>query len=87
MKKLFLLVAVACFAFSASAQEALGSRAQVVSPQINENNSVTLRLAAPEAKKVTVAGNFLTPDGNPVDLAKAQAAADKAAEAAQNAEA
>lgn len=67
MKKLFLLVAAACFAFSASAQEALGSRAQVVSPQINENNSVTLRLAAPEAKKVTVAGNFLTPDGTPVE--------------------
>ena len=67
MKKLFLFVAAVCFCFSASAQEALGSRAQVVSPQINENNSVTLRLAAPEAKKVTVAGNFLTPDGTPVE--------------------
>ena len=67
MKKLFLLAVTALFAFSASAQEALGSRAQVVSPQINDDNSVTLRLAAPEAKKVTVAGNFLTPDGQPVE--------------------
>ena len=67
MKKLFLLAVAAVMAFSASAQEALGSRAQVVSPQINADNSVTLRLAAPEAKKVTVAGNFLTPDGQPVE--------------------
>lgn len=67
MKKLFLLVVAACIYVGASAQEALGSRAQVVSPQINENNSVTLRLSAPEAKKVTVAGNFLTPDGTPVE--------------------
>ena len=43
MKKLFLLAVTALFAFSASAQEALGSRAQVVSPQINDDNSVTLR--------------------------------------------
>jgi len=40
---------------------------------------------APVARAILDA--YFYPDGNPVDLAKAQAAADKAAEAAQNAEA
>ena len=32
-----------------SAQQALWSASKVVSPQINDDNSVTFRLAAPEA--------------------------------------
>lgn len=67
MKKLFLLVAAVCVTLGVSAQEALRSGSKIVSPEIHDNNSVTLRLFAPEAKKVVVAGNFLTPDGNPVE--------------------
>ena len=62
MKKLFLLVAAVCVTLGASAQEALRSGSKIVSPEIHDNNSVTLRLFAPEAKKVMVAGNFLTTD-------------------------
>ncbi|MBQ5719868.1 MAG: esterase, partial [Alistipes sp.] len=62
MKKLFLLVAAMCVCLGATAQEALRSGSQIVSPEIHDNNSVTLRLFAPEAKKVMVAGNFLTTD-------------------------
>lgn len=62
MKKLFLLVAAMCVCLGVSAQEALRSGSQIVSPEIHDNNSVTLRLFAPEAKKVMVAGNFLTTD-------------------------
>ena len=62
MKKLFLLVAAMCVCLGATAQEALRSGSQIVSPEIHDNNSVTLRLFAPEAKKVMVAGNFLTAD-------------------------
>ena len=67
MKKLFLLVAAVCVTLGAAAQEALRSGSQIVSPEIHDNNSVTLRLFAPEAKKVSVVGNFLTPDENPVE--------------------
>ena len=62
MKKLFLLVAAMCVCLGTTAQEALRSGSQIVSPEIHDNNSVTLRLFAPEAKKVMVAGNFLTTD-------------------------
>ena len=62
MKKLFLLVAAMCVCLGVTAQEALRSGSQIVSPEIHDNNSVTLRLFAPEAKKVMVAGNFLTTD-------------------------
>lgn len=62
MKKLFLLVAAVCVTLCATAQEALRSGSKIVSPEIHDNNSVTLRLFAPEAKKVMVAGNFLTTD-------------------------
>lgn len=67
MKKLFLLVAAVCVTLSATAQEALRSGSKIVSPEIHDNHSVTLRLFAPDAKKVVVAGNFLTPDGKPVE--------------------
>ncbi len=67
MKRLFLLFAAMCVTLSATAQEALRSGSKIVSPEIHDNNSVTLRLFAPEAKKVSVTANFLTPDGKPVE--------------------
>lgn len=42
-------------------QQALGSAIDVVSPQINENNTVTFRINAPAARQVLVTGDFLAP--------------------------
>lgn len=66
MKKLFLLFVTMSVMMGAMAQEALRSGSKIVSPEIHDNNSVTLRLFAPEAKKVSVTANFLNPDGTPV---------------------
>ena len=44
---------------SASAQQALGNRSKIVSPEINPDNSVTFRLIAPKAVKVEVFGDFI----------------------------
>ena len=40
-------------------QQALWGRAAVVSPQVNDNKTVTFRIAAPKAIKVQVTGDFL----------------------------
>ena len=67
MKKItFLILAVFAVVFGAQAQEALWSRANVVSPQINEDNSVTFRLMAPQAQKVAVTGDFTTTEGKDI---------------------
>lgn len=67
MKKLLTLaVAVLCMGSAAFAQQALGSRANVKSPEIHPDNSVTFRLKAPEAKKVVVTGDFTTTAGEDI---------------------
>ena len=67
MKKItFLILAAFAVVFGAQAQEALWSRANVVSPQINEDNSVTFRLMAPQAQKVAVTGDFTTTEGKDI---------------------
>ena len=43
----------------AFAQQALWGGSKIVSPQINDDNSVTFRLRAPKAVKVEVTGDFL----------------------------
>lgn len=58
MKKYLTLLAAAVFA-CANAQQALWGGSQIVSPQINPDNTVTFRLAAPKAMKVQVTGDFL----------------------------
>ena len=66
--KRFLTLAVALLfvASAAVAQQALGSRANVTSPEIHPDNSVTFRLKAPEAKKVVVTGDFTTTAGEDI---------------------
>ena len=59
MKKLLSLASCALLALCANAQQALWGAPQIVSPQINEDNTVTFRLAAPNAKEVKVTGDFL----------------------------
>lgn len=59
MKHIFTLLALILVCSLASAQQALWGGARIVSPQINPDYSVTFRLAAPNAKKVQVTGDFL----------------------------
>lgn len=59
MKKIIAAAALAALSTGAFAQQALFSAANVVSPQINEDNSVTFRLYSPKAVTVEVTGDFL----------------------------
>lgn len=67
MKRLFISIAAIVFAcLAAQAQQALWSRSAVVSPQINDDGSVTFRLNAPETRKAIVAGDFTTREGKDI---------------------
>lgn len=67
MKRLFISIAAIAFAcLAAQAQQALWSRSAVVSPQINDDGSVTFRLNAPETRKAIVAGDFTTREGKDI---------------------
>ncbi len=67
MKKLVFLIAAAfCTGVAVQAQQALWSRSNVVSPQINGDRSVTFRLSAPGAAKAAVVGDFTAADGKDV---------------------
>ena len=61
MKKTILSVALAAFCLSASAQEKLFQSANVQSPVVNKDGTVTFNLFAPKAVKVEVTGDFLAP--------------------------
>lgn len=57
--KLFTIAALCAVAFAnVSAQQALGLKSLVVSPQINNDNTVTFRYVDPNAKEITVKGDF-----------------------------
>ena len=60
MKKIYLCV-LAAFCLSASAQEKLFQSANVQSPVVNKDGTVTFNLFAPKAVKVEVTGDFLAP--------------------------
>lgn len=59
MKRMFLLAAMALSAFAAEAQQAIFERHDTRSPELNADGTVTFRLKAPEAHKVTVAGDCI----------------------------
>lgn len=61
MKKLGMFIAGCMCALIGYAQQALFGGGELISPQINENQSVTFRLWAPKAVKVEVQGDFLPP--------------------------
>ena len=69
MKKILLVACLSTISLLAMSQESLWGKAAVASPEIHENNTVTFRLAAPDASKVEVTGDFLpeqeivTPEG------------------------
>lgn len=69
-KHLLLFVAILLFGtLSIAAQEALWQATDVVSPQVNADQTVTFRIVAPKASKVCLTGDFLpqrtvqTPEG------------------------
>lgn len=58
MKKLILFVAL-FFCLNLTAQQALWGVPTIVSPEVNNDKTVTFRLNAPGAKRVQVTGDFL----------------------------
>ena len=63
MKRIIISAAALLICAVSFAQQALWDAAQAVSPQVNEDNSVTFRLHAPKAVKVQVSGDFLPAEG------------------------
>lgn len=59
MKKLLSFTIAIVLCMSALAQQALWGGQDIISPEINPDNSVTFRLHAPKAIKVQVTGDFL----------------------------
>lgn len=59
MKKIFALMTSATLTLGALAQQALWGVPQIISPEVNADNSVTFRFAAPNAQEVKVTGDFL----------------------------
>lgn len=59
MKKIILLASALILSLGSFAQQALWGGQQVISPEINADNSVTFRFVAPKAIKVQVTGDFL----------------------------
>lgn len=65
--RLIALISALAFCISASAQQTIGGRAQIISPEINPDGTVTFRYRNPKAVTVQLSGDFL-PDSRPVDL-------------------
>jgi enterochelin esterase family protein len=59
MKRFTFFAAMLLSAFVAEAQQAIFERHDTRSPQFNDDGTVTLRIKAPEAKKVTVVGDCI----------------------------
>ena len=61
MKRITSIFVLTLIAFSCFAQQNLFGGQNVISPEINADNSVTFRFVAPKAIKVQVTGDFLPP--------------------------
>ena len=59
MKRLALVIPCFLFVFVSFSQQALWGGSQIVSPEINPDNTVTFRLYAPHADNVQLTGDFL----------------------------
>ncbi|MBO5805437.1 MAG: esterase [Tidjanibacter sp.] len=59
MKRLLTLIATLTLALGAMAQQSLWGSEPIISPEINSDNSVTFRLAAPNANHVKLTGDFM----------------------------
>lgn len=61
MKKISVLSIILLFCISSFAQQALWGGQDIISPEINSDNTVTFRFQNPKAIKVQVTGDFLSP--------------------------
>ena len=59
IRKTILMIAALAATTALNAQQALWGGAQIESPVVNEDGTVTFRYHAPKAVKVTVSGDFL----------------------------
>lgn len=71
MRKATVLIVTLLMAMSICAQQALWGGESIVSPEINDDNTVTFRIKAPKAIKVQVQGDFLQAPGY-ADLAEGE---------------
>lgn len=58
-KSFFSIVCILLLSFSAFSQQALWGGAQIISPEVNPDHSVTFRFMAPGADTVQITGDFL----------------------------
>ncbi len=58
-----VIVVFMLFGFPAMAQQALGGGTQIVSPEIQSNNTVIFRLQAPNAREVKISGDWMPAQG------------------------
>ncbi len=64
IKKIYIVTALAIFlSTNAFAQQSLWGGEQIVSPEINENSTVTFRLKAPKATEVKLSGDWMPSEG------------------------
>jgi enterochelin esterase family protein len=65
MKKqiLFIFAFYVMTCFNSSAQQALWGAADIVSPEVKEDNTVTFRFQAPDAKEVKISGDWMPAEG------------------------
>jgi enterochelin esterase family protein len=59
MKRISFFLIISLLCITSYAQQALWGGQEIISPQINENNTVTFRLNAPQAGKVEITSDFL----------------------------
>lgn len=59
MQKIFLTVVLALLVFKTYSQQALGGGQDIISPEIQKDNSVIFRLKAPNAKEVKLSGDWM----------------------------
>src|SRR5689334_2681232 len=64
MKLLLSFLTIACSVWAQSRAD------QVVSPEVHSDGRVTFRVYAPKASEVTVAGEWMRPDGHPMNPQK-----------------
>ncbi len=68
LKTMSIVIILSLFVIQVNAQNRRGP--SVVSPEIKSDNSVTFRLLAPDAAKVTMTGNWMPGWGTQVEMAK-----------------
>lgn len=68
IKQIYVLMLLSVLSFGASAQFRMPK--PILSPEITVDSKITFRLFAPEAKKVTISGNWMPGWGTQVEMAK-----------------